>query len=208
MRERLVARIAQSRAIRDERVLDAMRSVPRHLFIPDAPVEQAYRDRILRIGYGQTISQPSIVAIMSQALDVRATDRVLEIGTGSGYQAAVLSRLAREVLTIEIIAPLGEAAHERLRALGFDNVHVRIGDGYAGWPEHAPFNRVMLTAAPVEIPRALVDQLADGGVLVAPVGEGMEKHLVRLHKTDGSVVREDLGPVRFVPMVPGEDANP
>ena len=136
---------------------------------------------------------------MSQALDVRATDRVLEIGTGSGYQAAVLSRLAREVFTIEI-------AHERLRALGFDNVHVRIGDGYAGWPEQARFDRVMLTAGQIEIPRARVDQLADGGVLVAPVGEGMEQHLVRLKKTGGSVVREDL--VRFVPMVPGEDAKP
>lgn len=189
----------------DPRVLDVMREVPRHLFAPSLPMRQAYADQPQPIGHGQTISQPTVVAIMTAALQLTGAERVLEIGTGSGYQAAILGRLAREVYTIEIVAPLGEAAKERLQRLGYANVRVRIGDGYKGWPEAAPFERVLLTAAPPEIPRALIEQLAEGGILVAPVGgEGEVQRLVRWTKRGGALKKEDLGAVRFVPMVPGD----
>lgn len=189
--------------VRDVRVLDAMRRVPRHAFVPNATLQRAYANAPWPIGYGQTISEPSVVAIMTEALDLRPTDRVLEIGTGSGYQAAILSLLANEVFTIEIVEPLGEAARARLEGLGYSNVHVRIGDGYAGWPEHAPFDRVLVTAAPPEIPKALLDQLAVGGVLVAPVGPSTEKQrLLRYRKSGRGIRVEDLGAVEFVPMVP------
>jgi protein-L-isoaspartate(D-aspartate) O-methyltransferase len=141
---------------------------------------------------------------MTNALELRGTERVLEIGTGSGYQAAVLALLSRRVFTIEIVTPLGEVARERLAKLGYSNVEVRIGDGYAGWPEQAPFDRILITAAPPEIPRALLDQLAEGGILVAPVGEaGEPQDLVRLTKRGGQISKEMLALVRFVPMVPG-----
>lgn len=187
----------------DQRVLDALQRVPRHLFVPGASLPEAYEDRPLPIGHGQTISQPAVVAIMTASLDLRGDERVLEIGTGSGYQAAVLSVLARRVLSIEIVEPLGRAAGERLSRLGYRNVEVRIGDGYAGWPEHAPFDRIIVTAAPPEVPRALVDQLADGGVLVAPVGDAHPQKLVRWRKRGDRIEKEDLGAVLFVPMVPG-----
>jgi protein-L-isoaspartate(D-aspartate) O-methyltransferase len=179
-----------------------MRKVPRHLFV-DAPVEVAYEDRVLRIGYGQTISQPRVVAAMTDALELDGRQRVLEIGTGSGYQAAVLSLCASHVDSIEIRPALAASARERLRALGYLNVEVRAGDGYAGWPEHAPFDRIILTAAPPEIPSVLYDQLAEGGVLVAPVGESWgPQRLVRWRKLATGLVAEDLGSVVFVPMVP------
>ncbi len=208
MRDRLVRQIAAfDRPWGDEewdpRVLEAMRKVPRHLFMPGASVAQAYRDMPYPIGYGQTISQPTIVALMTNALELKGNERVLEIGTGSGYQAAVLSGLVAELYTIEIVAPLGREAEQRLRDLGYANVHVRIGDGYAGWPEHAPFDAIILTAAPPEMPRALVEQLKDGGVVVAPVGTD-EQVLVRWHKRGGRLEKQELGAVRFVPMVPGE----
>ena len=188
----------------DRRVLGALADVPRHRFAPGLSIRDAYADRPQPIGHGQTISQPTVVAIMTAALGLTGTERVLEIGTGSGYQAAILSRLCREVYTIEIVAPLGEAARARLAALGHANVRVRIGDGYLGWPEAAPFDRVLLTAAPPEIPQPLVSQLAEGGILVAPVGpEGKVQRLVRWTKRGGALRKEDLGAVRFVPMVPG-----
>ncbi len=189
--------------VRDERVLDALLRVPRHLFVPSASYHMAYVNHPLPIGYEQTISQPTIVAIMSEALKLRGHERVLEIGTGSGYQAAVLSLLAREVYSIEVVPELAEESKERLRRLGYANVHVRSGDGYAGWPEHAPFDRVIVTAAPEELPRALFDQLADGGILVAPIGpDPWSQRLFRYVKRDGTATKEDLGGVRFVPMVP------
>ncbi len=204
-RAHLVEQIAADNQIKSPRVLEALRAVPRHEFVPDVPLWLAYSDRPLPIGYEQTISQPTVVALMSDALELTGNERVLEIGTGSGYQAAVLSRLAAEVFTIEIVEPLGESARAKLAALGYTNVHVRIGDGYKGWPEHAPFNRVLLTAAPPEVPRALIDQLAEGGVLVAPVGDqGQAQRLVRYKKQNGKLTREDLGAVYFVPMVPGK----
>jgi protein-L-isoaspartate(D-aspartate) O-methyltransferase len=179
-----------------------MRAVPRHLFV-DAPIKEAYRDRILRIGWGQTISQPSVVAAMTTALELSGRERVLEIGTGSGYQAAVLSVLAAQVDSIEIVAPLGEAARERLRSLGYSNIEVRVGDGYLGWPDHAPYDRILLAAAPDRVPDALRAQLAEGGILVAPVGWDKNQRLLRWRSRGGEFVEEDLGPIRFVPMVHG-----
>jgi protein-L-isoaspartate(D-aspartate) O-methyltransferase len=187
----------------DRRVLDAMRRVPRHLFMAGVSMRTAYEDTPYPIGHGQTISQPTVVALMTQALRLTGEERVLEIGTGSGYQAAVLALLAREVYTIEIVAPLGAEASARLRHLGYDNVTVRVGDGYLGWPEHAPFDRIILTAAPPTMPAALVAQLRDGGILVAPVGEDIQD-LLRWTKRGDRLDKERLGAVRFVPMVPGE----
>jgi len=160
----------RSRGVVDPRVLAAMGKVPRDRFVPDDVAERAYDDRPLPIGHGQTISQPYIVGYMSEALGVLPDHRVLEIGTGSGYQAAILGELAKEVYTIEIVTELASRAESTLRELGYSNVHVRAGDGYAGWPEQAPFDRIMVTAAPEQIPQPLLDQLAVGGRLVAPVG--------------------------------------
>ena len=166
-------------------------------------MRQAYSDHPLPIGNGQTISQPYIVAFMSELLDLRKSHKVLEIGTGCGYQAAVLSVLAGEVYSIEIVEELGVQARERLRTLGYDNVEVKIGNGYAGWPEQAPFDRIILTAAPNELPRTLIDQLKNGGKLVAPVGPvyGNQELVVVTKDAQGKVRRESVLPVRFVPMV-------
>jgi protein-L-isoaspartate(D-aspartate) O-methyltransferase len=194
-----------AREIKDARVLDAMGRVPRHLFVPGASLARAYMDDPVPIGYGQTISQPAVVAIMTEALELQGRERVLEIGTGSGYQAAILSLLASQVYTIEIVKALAEEARVRLLRLGYANVQVRAGDGYKGWPEQAPFARILVTAAPDEVPRALLDQLAEGGVLVAPVGpSGWTQRLLRYRKVAGRFSTEDLGAVRFVPMVPGD----
>jgi len=186
------------RDVDDEAVLRAMREVPRHRFVPEAQRARAYEDHPLPIGHDQTISQPYIVGLMSQLAEIERGDRVLEIGTGSGYQAAVLAELGAEVWSIEIVRPLGERARRTLDALGYD-VHVRIGDGYAGWPEHAPFDVVILTAAPPEIPQPLLDQLAVGGRLIAPVGRGSQRLVVITRSADGYDERTVL-PVRFVPM--------
>jgi len=206
-RNELVDSLRTSGWVTSDRVIQAMRAVPRHLFVPTATLEHAYEDRPLPIGHAQTISQPAVVGLMTQALQTVGTERVLEIGTGSGYQAAILSLLCREVYSIEIVRPLGEEARDRLNELGFKNVQVRIGDGYAGWPEHAPFDAILVTAAPPEIPKALLAQLAEGGVLVAPIGPspGVQR-LMRYRKVHGEVTKEDLGSVLFVPMVEGKDA--
>lgn len=202
----LLAELRRDGVVKDERVLRLIGSTPRHLFAPELSLFAAYQDRPQPIGHGQTISQPTIVAMMTEALELTGRERVLEIGTGSGYQAAVLAQLARQVYSIELLAPLGDAARERLARLGYANVEVRIGDGYLGWPEHAPFDRIVVTAAPPDMPKALVAQLAVGGVLVVPVGEtDRAQRLIRLRKTKSGVLEEDLGAVRFVPMVPGRD---
>ena len=202
MRRTLVARIvARYPGLDDKRVRDAMLSVPRHWFV-DAPLVDAYRDRPFPIGHGQTISQPTIVMMMSHALHLDGSERVLEVGTGSGYQAAVLSVLAWEVFSIEIVAPLASRARDRLAAAGYSNVQVRTGDGYKGWPEQAPFDRVIVTAAPPEMPQALLDQLRIGGILIAPIGgQHQTQRLERWTRTETGFSREDLGPVVFVPMV-------
>jgi len=183
-----------------------MRAVPRHLFVPPEFRSGAYEDRPLPIGYGQTISEPTIVGLMTELLVPRRSHRLLEIGTGSGYQAAVLSGLVKQVYTIEIIEALANAARARLESLGYSNVAVRAGDGYRGWPEAAPFDRIILTSAPPEVPRALVDQLKPGGRLVAPVGRSpFDQDLIVLDKDDaGRTKQRSVIPVRFVPMVPGK----
>ena len=188
-----------ARDIRSPRVLDAMRRVPRHLFVPEPQRGQAYGDYPLAIGYKQTISQPYIVAFMTQAIDVRATDRVLEIGTGSGYQAAILGELAADVYTIEIVTPLAERARATLASLGYRNVHVRAGNGYLGWPEQAPFDRIIVTAAPDAVPPALVEQLKAGGFMTIPVGD-TDQELRILRKTATGLETLETLPVRFVPM--------
>ncbi len=198
-RARMVERQIQARGIADPRVLAAMRKVPRHLFIPEATRAEAYDDHPVPIGFGQTISQPFIVAYMTEQLQLAPTDKVLEIGTGSGYQAAILAELAREVYTIEIIPELAARARATLESLGYRNVHVRHGNGYLGWPEAAPFDKIIVTAAPDEVPPALVDQLAVGGILIAPVGAA-EQVMTIVRKTPGGLVRRETIPVLFVPM--------
>ena len=198
-RRRMVSEQLRSRDIRDQRVLEAMTKVPRHLFIPEDERSSAYNDYPLSIGHGQTISQPYIVAFMTQALDVKPEHKVLEIGTGSGYQAAVLGELAGEVYTIEIVEPLAASAERTLQRLGYKNVHVRAGNGYAGWPEQAPFDRIMVTAAPDEVPPALVEQLKIGGVMAIPVGS-LDQELRILRRTDTGMETLQTLPVRFVPM--------
>jgi len=189
-----------ARGVKNPRVLDAMGTVPRHRFVPPALVSRAYDDSPMPIGHGQTISQPFIVAHMTEALDIQRLHTVLEIGTGSGYQAAVLGEFARTVYTIEIVPELARGAAATLKALGYSNVHVRAGDGYAGWPEHSPFDRIMLTAAPEEIPKPLIDQLAPGGRLLAPVGEqGAVQWLTIVEKTPQGITERRTLPVRFVP---------
>lgn len=202
-RERMVKHQIQARGVRDAQVLKAMRDTPRHLFVPEKLRSRAYEDTPLPIGFGQTISQPYIVAAMTELLDVEPGHRVLEIGTGSGYQAAVLSPLVQEVYSMEIVEDLAKSASRTLREAGCLNVAVRYGDGYKGWPEKAPFDRVILTAAPPEIPQALFDQLAPGGKLVAPVGSSpLNQELVVVDKgRDGKLKRRTVFPVRFVPMV-------
>ena len=198
-REAMVREQIEARGVRDPAVLAAMRAVPRHELVPESRAEHAYEDRPLQIGHAQTISQPYVVAAMSEALDLDANERVLEIGTGSGYQAAVLSKLSREVFSIEIVGPLAERARADLARLGYDNVQVRTGDGYRGWPEQAPFDAIVVTAAPDHVPQPLLDQLALGGRLVMPVGDTFQE-LIRITRSEDGFVRETLFPVRFVPM--------
>lgn len=200
-RAKMVREQIAARGISDERVLAAMNKVPRHLFVSsDLARRFAYTDQPLPIGEGQMISQPYIVAFMTEALKLSASSRVLEIGTGSGYQAAVLAEIVKEVFTIEIIPELGRSAMERLRKLGYHNIFVRIGDGYAGWPPKAPFDAIILTAAPAKIPEPLIQQLKIGGRLVAPVGTGWGQKLIRLTRTPEAIEQEHLLDVRFVPM--------
>lgn len=190
---------APGRDITNPCVLEAMRRVPRHLLVPENLRPSAYEDSPLPIGHGQTISQPFIVAFMTEKLDPQPEDRVLEIGTGSGYQAAVLAELVAEVFTIEIIPELAARAEQDLAELGYKNIHVRVGDGYLGWPEAAPFDAIIVTCAPENIPTPLVDQLREGGRMILPVGgERQELHL--LTKRDGTIQTESVLPVRFVPM--------
>ena len=206
-RERMVQEQMVARGIHDPRVLEALRKVPRHRFVPVEIRTAAYEDTPLPIGLGQTISQPYIVAFMTEALELKPQDRVLEIGTGSGYQAAVLSLLAREVYSMEIIERLGKEAEAWLKELGYASVRVRVGDGYRGWPEAAPFDAIIVTAAPPDVPPALVAQLRPGGRMVVPVGRG-EQYLIRLRRTTNGLERETLLPVRFVPMVPEGERAP
>ncbi len=202
LRELMVKKQIEARGVRDPRVLQAMLTVERHKFVPEVSIPQAYEDHPLPIGYGQTISQPYIVALMTELCELDGSEKVLEIGTGSGYQAAILSLLAKEVYTIEIVEPLGKQAALRLKSLGYKNVTVKIGDGYKGWIEHAPFDVIMLTAAPPTVPDTLLNQLKeDGGILVAPVGD-YHQELVKIIRNGNNYSQKVITYVRFVPMVP------
>jgi protein-L-isoaspartate(D-aspartate) O-methyltransferase len=186
--------------VKTPRIVEAMRQVPRHEFIPSEGRRQAYYDMALPIGHGQTISPPFVVAFMTEQLDPQPSDKVLEIGTGSGYQAAILSELVDRVYSIEIVEPLGKRAKQVLDRLQYDNIHTRIGDGYQGWPEEAPFDKIIVTCSPQNIPTALVDQLREGGRLVVPLGERFTQTLYLFRKTDGEMIAEALEPTMFVPM--------
>ena len=198
-RRNMVTDQIQARGIEDERVIDAMLNVQRHKFVPTMYEKLAYIDRPLPIGEGQTISQPYIVALMTECLQLSETDRVFEVGTGSGYQAAILSLIVEEVYTVEIIEVLADSAARRLERLGFDNVHVRHGDGYLGWPEAAPFDAIIITCAPPTLPQPLVEQLAEGGRLIVPLGEDYQI-LTLYRKVEGVLKKEEIAPVLFVPM--------
>jgi len=199
-RQRMVQQQLMVRGITDERVLAAMVKVPREEFVPQDSRAASYEDGPLPIGYEQTISQPYIVAFMTEQLRPKPSDRVLEIGSGSGYQAAILAELVADVYTIEIVEPLAKSAEGTLQRLGYKNVHVRVGDGYKGWLEHAPFDAIIVTCAPEKVPQPLVDQLKDGGRMIIPVGERFAQQLYLLEKQNGRLRESAVLPVRFVPM--------
>jgi protein-L-isoaspartate(D-aspartate) O-methyltransferase len=209
-RQRMVAEqlVAPGRDITNARVLTVMGRIPRHEFVPERLRRDAYADHPLPIGHGQTISQPYIVAFMTERLEPKPTDRVLEIGTGSGYQAAVLSELVARVYTIEIIDELAQRAAADLKRLGYTNAHVRAGDGYLGWKEAAPFDAVIVTCAPERVPQPLIDQLKEGGRMIIPVGSTWNQELVLLHKRGGKLEQHEVLPVRFVPMTGKAAGNP
>lgn len=199
--EMMVEYQLKGRDITDPKVLEVMSQIPRHQFVPEEYKDQAYEDHPLPIGEGQTISQPYIVALMTQNLELQGDEKVLEIGTGSGYQAAILSKLVQEVYTVEIIKSLGVKAKDRLERLGYDNVVVQVADGYYGWPEHAPFDAIIVTAAPDHVPPPLLDQLRDGGIMVIPVGPpGSYQTLWKLTKKGDQIISKNLGGVLFVPL--------
>jgi protein-L-isoaspartate(D-aspartate) O-methyltransferase len=193
--------------IGNEVVLDALRTVPRHLFVPEPQRHRAYLDAVLPIGHKQTISPPYIVAYMTEVLDPQKDDKVLEIGTGSGYQAAVLAEICKEVYTIEIVEPLGKSAAERLKKLGYDKVHVKVGDGYKGWAEHAPFDKIIVTCSPEDVPQPLVDQLKEGGKMIVPMGERYQQVFMLFEKKEGKLIRNRLVPTFFVAMTGEAEAN-
>jgi protein-L-isoaspartate(D-aspartate) O-methyltransferase len=209
LRARMVDKQIKARGITDERVLQAMGKVPRHEFVPEKVRAEAYDDGPLPIGHGQTISQPYIVALMTEEAKPRPEHRVLEIGTGSGYQAAVLAELVKEVYTIELVPDLADEAKERLKRLGYKNVHTKAGDGYKGWPDAAPFDAVVVTCGADHVPEPLFEQLKPGGVLVIPVGKTQaEQSLLAITKdAKGGKTTRDLGPVRFVPLRRGSDGK-
>ena len=200
-RERMVNTQLIPRGIKDPRVLAAMKKVPRHLFVDEALTDQAYQDHPLPIGYGQTISQPYIVALMSEALELSGDEKVLEVGTGSGYQAAILGELAKKVYSVERIPQLLSRARKILDSLGYNNVFLKLDDGTWGWEEFAPYDAIIVTAASPKVPEPLLKQLADPGVMVIPVGDEYSQDLVRIRKRDGRYFQEDLGGVRFVRLI-------
>jgi protein-L-isoaspartate(D-aspartate) O-methyltransferase len=205
-RQKMVEQQLKPRGIHDERVLAAMAKVPREEFVPENLRAQSYSDAAMPIGHDQTISQPFIVGFMTEQLRPQPTDRVLEIGTGSGYQTAILAELVKDVYTIEIIEPLGKDASARLARLGYTNAHVKVGDGFQGWPEVAPFDAIIVTCAPDKVPQPLTEQLKEGGRMIVPVGNGLDQQLFLLEKKDGQLAERAILPVRFVQMA-GEAAK-
>jgi protein-L-isoaspartate(D-aspartate) O-methyltransferase len=201
LRELMVKTQLIPRGIRDERLLSAMKRVPRHLFVDEHIQHKAYDDMALSIGEGQTISQPYMVAIMTELLELKGDEKVLEIGSGSGYQAAILGELSKEVYTVERIAVLAEKAENKFRSLGYKNIHVKVGDGTMGWPEQAPFDRIILTAGTPRIPEPLIKQLSDESILVAPVGDRFSQQLLRITKSKGKISEQYHTPCVFVPLI-------
>ncbi|MCX5859904.1 MAG: protein-L-isoaspartate(D-aspartate) O-methyltransferase [Proteobacteria bacterium] len=201
LRREMVQSQLERRNLKDQRVLEAMRKVPRHRFVPEQSRSEAYDDHPLPIGEGQTISQPYMVAIMTELLELRGGEKVLEIGTGSGYQLAILAELAREVFSVERLGPLADRSRARLRELGYRNIEIRTGDGTIGWPERAPFDGIIVTAGAPKIPLPLVEQLSEGGRLVIPVGEERRQELYRVVKEGGGTRKEYFGGCVFVPLV-------
>ena len=199
MREKMVETQIKARGVKDSRVLSALLKVERHRFVPEKYLDSAYSDQPLPIGEGQTISQPYIVALMTELLELKGNEKVLEIGTGSGYQAAILAELAKEVYSVEIVEPLASMAKKRLSELGYQNVTVKAGDGYLGWPEAAPFDGIIVTAAPDHIPKPLIEQLKEGGRMVVPVGTHTQE-LIKIVKRSGKMETTNVIPVVFVPM--------
>ncbi len=200
LRENMVVSQIIARGVKDKNVISAMLKVERHVFVSDKLLQYAYDDYPLAIGYGQTISQPYIVALMTELLELKGDEKVLEIGTGSGYQAAILAELSGEVYSIELVEPLALNAQKLLKELGYENIKVMHGDGYKGWPEFSPFDRIIVTAAPETVPQTLIDQLKDGGRMVIPVGYFYQELKV-ITKKDGKITEESIIPVRFVPMI-------
>ena len=201
LREQMVETQLIPRGIKDERVIAAMKKVPRHLFVPEAIQHMAYEDMALSIGEGQTISQPYMVAVMTELLNLEGTERILEIGTGSGYQAAILAELSGEVYTVERIAALADNAKAKFKSLGYINIQVKVSDGTLGWPEKAPFDRVLVTAGTPQIPTPFIDQLADGGIILAPVGDRSSQQLLRIRKSKDTLKEEYHTPCVFVPLI-------
>jgi protein-L-isoaspartate(D-aspartate) O-methyltransferase len=199
-RKKMVEQQIIKRGIKDKKVLEALLKVPRHEFVPAEYKINAYEDRPLPIGEGQTISQPYIVAFMTEILELKGTEKVLEIGTGSGYQAAILAEIVKEVYTIEIIETLGKKAEKKLNEMGYKNIKVKIGDGYKGWNEYAPFDAIIVTAAPKKIPEPLLEQLAEGGRMIIPVGDYFQE-LIFVKKQNNKISQQSVLPVKFVPMI-------
>ncbi len=201
LRESMVSTQLIPRGIKDERVLDVMRKVPRHLFIEEPMQHRAYDDMALSIGEGQTISQPYMVAVMTELLELKGREKVLEIGTGSGYQAAILAELAGEVYTVERVGALASRAEERFHSLGYNNIRVKIGDGTLGWPENSPFDRMIITAGTPKIPEPLIGQLSKEGIIVAPVGDRFSQQLLKIRKSKENILEEFHTPCVFVPLI-------
>jgi len=189
------------RGIKDKRVLDAMKKVPRHLFVEESMQHRAYDDMALTIGEGQTISQPYMVAVMTELLELKGDERVLEIGTGSGYQAAVLAELAKEIYTIERVTVLSEQAEKRFHALGYKNIHVKVSDGTSGWPEKSPFDRIIVTAGTPKVPEPLLEQLSEKGIIIAPVGDRFSQQIIKIVKSKGKLTESFHTPCVFVPLI-------
>ncbi len=201
VRQRMVREQIVAKGIKDQKVIQVMINVQRHLFVPKSQERMAYEDRPLPIGEGQTISQPYIVALMTETLALEKDMKVLEIGTGSGYQAAILAEIVKEVYTIEIIESLGIKAKQVLSSLNYQNIHFKIGDGYKGWSTHAPFDAIIVTCAPSNIPKPLEDQLKEGGKMIIPLGGSITQELVLFEKRNGKLIRKEVASVRFVPMI-------
>ncbi|MCZ6679086.1 MAG: protein-L-isoaspartate(D-aspartate) O-methyltransferase [Candidatus Poribacteria bacterium] len=199
LREKMVREQIQRRGVKDKRVLEVMRKIPRHLFVDPDNMDFAYEDNAMPIQCEQTISQPYIVALMTELLELDGCSKVLEIGTGCGYQTAVLAKIAAQVYTVEIIPELAEISWKRLDAFGYQNIHKKLGNGYRGWQEHAPYDRITVTAAPEKVPDCLIEQLAEGGCMILPIGD-LYQDLVRIRKTEDGIERETITGVRFVPM--------